>query len=108
MAGRVVEKDAVVKVARQRLSVLEMAETLGNISEACPPGRHGPDEFLRVEAALSDARFGNAAAKPRVRNAHRRSRREGKAGHSVHGEARSRGLQGNFMPTGSIFPDIAL
>ena len=38
MAGRVVEKDAAVKVARQRLSVLEMAETLGNISEACRRG----------------------------------------------------------------------
>ena len=35
MAGKIVEKDATVKVARQRLSVLEMAETLGNISEAC-------------------------------------------------------------------------
>lgn len=38
MAGKTVEKDAAVKVARQRLSVLEMAETLGNISEACRRG----------------------------------------------------------------------
>ena len=38
MAGKIVEKDATVKVARQRLSVLEMAETLGNISEACRRG----------------------------------------------------------------------
>jgi len=38
MAGKTVEKDPVVKVARQRLSVLEMAETLGNISEACRRG----------------------------------------------------------------------
>lgn len=29
------EKDTTLKVARQRLRVLEMAETLGNISEAC-------------------------------------------------------------------------
>lgn len=35
MAGKVVEKDAAVKVAGQRLSVLEMAKTLVNISEAC-------------------------------------------------------------------------
>ena len=27
--------DAVTKLARQRLSVLELAETLGNVSEAC-------------------------------------------------------------------------
>ncbi|NLW78620.1 MAG: helix-turn-helix domain containing protein [Ruminococcaceae bacterium] len=38
MAGKVVEKDSAVKVARQRLSVLEMAETLSNISEACRRG----------------------------------------------------------------------
>jgi len=38
MAGKVVEKDAVTKVARHRLSVLEMAEALGNISEACRRG----------------------------------------------------------------------
>ena len=35
MAGKIIEKDAATKVARRRLSVLEMAETLGNISEAC-------------------------------------------------------------------------
>ena len=35
---KTVEKDAAVKVARQRMSVLEMAETLGNISEACRRG----------------------------------------------------------------------
>lgn len=35
MSGKRVEKDAATKVARQRLGVLEMAETLGNISEAC-------------------------------------------------------------------------
>jgi len=38
MANKVVEKEAAMKVARQRLSVLEMAETLGNISEACRRG----------------------------------------------------------------------
>ena len=38
MAKKVVEKEAAMKVARQRLSVLEMAETLGNISEACRRG----------------------------------------------------------------------
>lgn len=38
IAGEIVEKDATVKVARERLSVLEMAETLGNISEACRRG----------------------------------------------------------------------
>ncbi len=35
MAEKRVERDAPTKVARQRLSMLEMAETLGNISEAC-------------------------------------------------------------------------
>lgn len=38
MKEKVVTKDAATKVARQRLSVLEMAETLGNISEACRRG----------------------------------------------------------------------
>jgi len=38
MAGKIVEKDATMKVARQRLSVLEMSEALGNISEACRRG----------------------------------------------------------------------
>lgn len=38
MAGKTVEKDAATKVARQRLSVLEMSEALGNISEACRRG----------------------------------------------------------------------
>jgi transposase-like protein len=38
MATKVVEKDARIKVARQRLSVLEMSEALGNISEACRRG----------------------------------------------------------------------
>ena len=38
MAGKVVEKDSAIKVAWYRLSVLEMAETLGNISEACRRG----------------------------------------------------------------------
>ena len=38
MAGKIVEKDAVTKAARQRLSVLEMSEALGNISEACRRG----------------------------------------------------------------------
>ena len=35
MAEKRVEKDATTKVARQRLSVLEMADALGNISETC-------------------------------------------------------------------------
>lgn len=38
MAEKKVEKDAATKVARGRLSVLEMAEELGNISEACRRG----------------------------------------------------------------------
>jgi transposase InsO family protein len=38
MSKKVVEKDASTKIARKRLSVLEMAETLGNISEACRRG----------------------------------------------------------------------
>jgi len=38
MGKKVVEKDATIKVARQRLSVLEMSEALGNISEACRRG----------------------------------------------------------------------
>lgn len=38
MAEKRVEKDAATKVARQRLSVLEMADALGNISEACRRG----------------------------------------------------------------------
>lgn len=38
MNNKVVEKDAALKVARQRLSVLEMSEALGNISEACRRG----------------------------------------------------------------------
>lgn len=37
MAGKAVEKDP-TKVARQRLSVLEMAETMRYISEACRRG----------------------------------------------------------------------
>ena len=45
MSGKVVEKDASAKVARQRLSVLEMAETLGNISEACRRGRMDRTSF---------------------------------------------------------------
>ena len=35
MSEKIVEEDSATKVARKRLSVLEMAETLGNISEAC-------------------------------------------------------------------------
>jgi len=38
MSGKIVEMDATVKVARQLLSVLEMTETLGNISVACCRG----------------------------------------------------------------------
>jgi len=38
MKEKVVEKDATIKIARKRLSVLEMSETLGNISEACRRG----------------------------------------------------------------------
>ncbi len=38
MSGKIEEKDPATKVARQQLSVLEMAETLGNISEACRRG----------------------------------------------------------------------
>jgi transposase InsO family protein len=38
MAEKITEKDAALKVARKRLSVLEMSETLGNISEACRRG----------------------------------------------------------------------
>ena len=38
MGSKIVEKDAAMKVARQRLSVLEMSDALGNISEACRRG----------------------------------------------------------------------
>ena len=38
MSEKIVEKDSATKVARKRLSVLDMAETLGNISEACRRG----------------------------------------------------------------------
>jgi transposase InsO family protein len=38
MSIKVTEKDATLKVARHRLSVLELAEALGNISEACRQG----------------------------------------------------------------------
>ena len=34
-AARVTEKDASAKLARQRLSVLELAQALGSVSEAC-------------------------------------------------------------------------
>lgn len=47
------------EVARQRLSVLQLAEALGNISEACR--RRG---ILRVSKALSDARSGGAERIP--------------------------------------------
>ena len=51
MAGKIVEKDATVKVARQRLSVLEMAETLGNISEACRRGGMDRTSFYEWNGA---------------------------------------------------------
>lgn len=35
LAGKIVEKDDTVKVALQRLSILEMPDKLGNILEAC-------------------------------------------------------------------------
>ena len=35
MSERITDKDLATKVARKRLSVLEMAEALGNVSEAC-------------------------------------------------------------------------
>ena len=35
---KITEKDATIKVARKRMNVLEMEETLGNISEACRRG----------------------------------------------------------------------
>jgi transposase InsO family protein len=35
MSERITDKDLATKVARRRLSVLEMAEALGNVSEAC-------------------------------------------------------------------------
>ena len=38
MAEKIVEKDISVKMARRRLCVLDMAETLGNILEACRRG----------------------------------------------------------------------
>lgn len=38
MNEKTVTKDAATKVARQRMSVLEMAEALGNVSEACRRG----------------------------------------------------------------------
>jgi len=53
MAGKRVKKDAATKVARQRLSVLELAETLGSISEAC---RY--DRWLKLEDCLWFLRTG--------------------------------------------------
>ena len=35
---RITDKDAATKIARKRLSVLELTETLSNISEACKRG----------------------------------------------------------------------
>lgn len=35
MTGKATEKDPALKVARHRLSVLEMAKAIGNVSEAC-------------------------------------------------------------------------
>ena len=35
---RITDKDAATKIARKRLSVLELAEALNNISEACKRG----------------------------------------------------------------------
>lgn len=32
---RITEKDPALKMARKRLSVLDLAEALGNVSEAC-------------------------------------------------------------------------
>ena len=41
------------KLAQQRLSVIELAKALGNVSEACRR-RHEPATVLRVQSALSD------------------------------------------------------
>lgn len=38
MTEKCTEKDPAQKLARQRFSVLEMAEALGNVSEACRRG----------------------------------------------------------------------
>ena len=69
-AARVTEKDdAGEKLARQRLSALELAQALGGVSEARRRGAAwtGP-QLLRVEAALPDPRLrraqGPAADRP--------------------------------------------
>ncbi len=35
ISGRIVAKDSKVKIARKRLSVLQLADNLGSVSEAC-------------------------------------------------------------------------
>lgn len=52
--------NAEVKVARPRLSVRELAEKLGNVSEACRrcQARNDPHPALRVQEALRDLRTG--------------------------------------------------
>ena len=49
---RVTAKDPVEKLAHRRMTVLELAERLGNVAEACRRDRDRPHQFLRLEAAL--------------------------------------------------------
>ncbi len=46
-----------MRVAHHNLSVLQLAEVLGNVSEACRQRGVSPDAGLRIQAALSDARM---------------------------------------------------
>jgi hypothetical protein len=38
---KITAKDAALKLAHKRLTVLQIAESLGNVSEACRCGGHG-------------------------------------------------------------------
>lgn len=51
MSEKRTEKDPVIKVTRHRLSVLEMADALGNIWEAC---RRSGMDGLKVGAILAN------------------------------------------------------
>ena len=54
-ARKVTAKDPGEKLAQRRLTVLELAERLGNVSGGLPARRDRPDQLLRLEAAVPDA-----------------------------------------------------
>ena len=49
MSEKITEKDTATKLARKRLSVLEMVEALGNISEACRRGGMDRTSFYELK-----------------------------------------------------------